>query len=372
MTSGVGWNDDAAGEVIERRLGEVQRGLLGVQGGLRELAHASDALGRTLRGLADGTIRLPSIDAVEERTDELGRRVLRRLDGVEQSLGAAVKDEQAWLRASLSPELAAKAQTAIVASLEPMERALHERLEESIDATVSGVAGQLKETEEAVVQRLQEEFRAEQRSMSRRLEKRLDVLTQELSEQDGMGGRLDTLSGEIGALLKAEKGTALKLLTGRLNERLDGLGEEVAALHKTEKATALKLTGIRDRLADACSALEALGGGTGPDGSGSEELLEASRLVAERLEDLTREMQTVRRRLPVRGQAAPIEEEEDLELSEEPPVEPAPSLRRPKGPILPGRRPGEQAPPPSPRRRPGSSVKLGPGVARGTARSSSR
>jgi len=367
-----GWTDDATGDVIERRLGEVQRGLLGVQGGLRELAHASDAMGRTLRGLADGTIRLPSIDAVEERTDELGRRVLRRLDGVEQSLGAAVRDEQAWLRASLAPELGAKAQTAIVASLEPLERALHDRLDESVDATVSGLVGQLRETEEAVVQRLQEEFRAEQRSMSRRLEKRLDVLTQELSEQGGMGGRLDALGGEIEVLLKAEKGTALKLLSGRLNERLDALGEEIAALHKTEKATALKLTGIRDRLADACSALEGMGGAPGPDGPESEELLETSRLVAERLEELTREMQTVRRRLPVRGQAVPLDEEEELGLPGWTPGEPSPPGRRPRDQAPPDRGEVEQAPPALPRRRPGSSVKLGPGVARGKARNSSR
>lgn len=329
-------------------MGEVQRGLQGVQGGLRELAHASDALGRTLRGLADGTIRLPSIDAVEERTDELGRRVLRRLDGVEQSLAAAVTDQQAWLRAGLPPELAAKAQTAIVASLEPLERALHDRLGESANAMASGIAEQLKETEEAVVQRLQEECRAEQRSMSRRLESRLDVLTQELTEQGGLGGRLNPVGGQIEALLKAEK------------------------------ATDLKLTGIRDRLADACSTLESLSDVSGPADPGSAELIETNQQVVERLDELTREIQTVRRRLPVRGRlpgsgpAAPIDEGENLPSLVEPGGEPSLPGSPAGAQEPPGRRAGEPEPPPVPRRRPGSSVKLGSGVPARTARDSSR
>lgn len=331
--------DYTEGEVTERRLSEVQRGLLGVQGGLRELAHASDSMGRTLRGLADGSIKVAPSEAVEQRTDELGRRLLRRLDGVEQSLAAAVRDEQAWLRAGMPPELAAKAQTAILASLEPLETALHQRLDDFVDKVVSGVAQGLKETEDAVVQRLQEEMRAEQRAMSRRLETRLDAITREMagqggqgrrleevievledqaSDRDGLGERLDALGREIGALVKSDNATALQLLDGRLEERLDALEDELQETKKSDAATSLKLTGIRERLADACSALDRLGARAdmGPPEPVPEvapelaaelaEMAEVNQLVAERLEELTREMQTVRRRLPVRGPALPL------------------------------------------------------------------
>ncbi len=402
--------DYAAGEVTERRLGEVQRGLLGVQGGLRELAHASDALGRTLRGLADGTIRLPSIDAVEQRTDELGRRLLRRLDGVEQSLAAAVRDEQAWLRAGLPPELAAKAQTAIVASLEPLETALHQRLDQFVDTVLSGVSEALKETEDAVVERIQEEVRAEQRAMSRRLEKRLDMLTQEVAEQGALGGHLEeivdglaqqlaggqgglgahleALEREIGGLVKAENATALQLLNGRLEERLDALAEELGALQRAEKATGLKLTGVRGRLADALAALDRLSTRPGTGSPELAEVIEVNRLVVERLEELSLEMQTVRRRLPVRGPvprpagtqpAAVDEEDEEEEEVLGPPGRgaPVPGLpgrqRGSRGPLVPGpgarrasnqrppvRRAGEEGPPPAPRRRPTPPVKLVP------------
>lgn len=160
------------------------------------------------------------------------------------------------------------------------------------------------------------------------------MLTQELAEQGGPGGRLDPLGSQIEALLEAEK------------------------------ATDLKLTGIRDRLADACSILEALSGLSGPADPSSAELIETNQLVVERLDELTREIQTVRRRLPVRGDlaargpAVPVGEDEDLT---------SPGRRIGEW-GLPGRTGEAQGPPPIPRRRPGSSVKLGPGVSGRTAR----